>query len=199
MSKKSVIGILLAGGQSKRFGTPKMFAPLKDRPFYEYVYETMSPYVDDIVIVTRKELMNQFPRTMTTITDAQPFVGMGPLAGIYSAMTYRQAKKYVVLPCDMPLLNGKIVEELLRACRESLTVVAVEERLQPLVSLWSYSLKVKIYESLMSGNRRMKDFINMVYYETIDATSLIDEKELYRFINVNTSKDYEELKKWIKL
>src|SRR5699024_2705154 len=101
---EKTIGILLAGGRSSRYGTEKAFADVEGISFYEASYYVLESVCDEVIIVTRKDLMHLFPPIYQVITDIDKYVGCGPLAGIYSAMMYKEAENYIVLPCDVPLI-----------------------------------------------------------------------------------------------
>src|SRR5690625_3603911 len=98
MRNERVNGILLAGGLSRRYGMPKAFAEINGEKFYEISYRILDHVCDDVTIVTRPELVEQFPRDLHVIIDDAFYRGCGPLAGIYSAMNVHKADRYVVLP-----------------------------------------------------------------------------------------------------
>ena len=55
------VGIVLAGGLSRRFGSPKAFAKLGDRYFYEIAKTALEVHCDEVIVVTRQELLERFP------------------------------------------------------------------------------------------------------------------------------------------
>lgn len=194
MPKKRV-GILLAGGFSQRFGSPKAFAQFNGKKFYEISYEILNSVCDHVVIVTRPELIEQFPNPLHTIVDMPPFQGCGPLAGIYSAMMAEEAHHYIVLPCDMPLLKRDIVENLYKRHQKDVTVTVIEGRLQPLVSIWDKNVMEKIKVTLDKKLFKMTEVLNLVEVEYVEASELTNSPRC--FLNVNTPKEAEEAKKWV--
>ena len=54
------VGIVLAGGLSRRFGSPKAFARLEAKYFYERAVEAYEPFCEEVVVVTRQELVDRF-------------------------------------------------------------------------------------------------------------------------------------------
>src|SRR5699024_4641990 len=133
MSNQTV-GILLAGGMSRRFGTPKAFQDWNGITFYEYVYTALQAVCADIIIVTRHQLKRRFPDKYHTVVDEEVYVGCGPHAGIFIVIHQKEANQYIVLPCDMPLISVDIMRALFRKHQLSVTVVRTKEELQPLVS-----------------------------------------------------------------
>lgn len=99
------VGILLAGGRSRRFGSPKVFATWNDQYFYEWAYAALDKVCDDVIIITREELMPLFPKNFFLTTDDKRFSGDGPLVGIFTGMNNINADQYVVLPCEIPFIT----------------------------------------------------------------------------------------------
>ena len=130
------------------------------------------------------------------ITDVQPFVGCGPLAGIYSAMVAVEAKQYVVLPCDMPLIDTVIMEKLIKRHQSEITVVEVAGRLQPLVSVWDLLVKDRILDALQKKRYRMQDIFDISGIMKVDGACLTNQLDV--FMNVNTPEQDKEMRKWLK-
>ena len=55
------VGIVLAGGLSRRFGSPKAFARIGNEYFYELAIEALEPHCEEVIVVTRPELLERFP------------------------------------------------------------------------------------------------------------------------------------------
>lgn len=193
---KKTIGILLAGGMSRRFGSEKAFAKIDGDLFYEKAYAVLHAVCDEVVVVTREELLDSFPSHYQVITDVDAFKGCGPLAGIYSAMMHTEAERYVVLPCDMPLINPEMMGELINRHQAEITLVEVANRLQPLVSVWDQSTREKIASTLQEKQYRMRDVFHRSSIMKVAGESLTNDVEV--FMNVNTPEQDEEMRKWLK-
>ena len=193
--RKRCVGILLAGGLSRRYGSPKAFSKINGKKFYEISYEILSAICDHVVIVTRSELTHRFPKDKHVIIDIPPYSGCGPLAGIFSAMITEKADHYVVLPCDMPLLTKKIVRKLYDHHKKDITVTVVGDRLQPLVSIWDYHMVEKIKWMLDKRNFKMTEVLKLADVEYVEASQLTSS--LHLLMNVNTPKEAKEARKWV--
>lgn len=187
-------GVLLAGGASRRYGSPKAFAKLRGRMFYQYSYDILVETCEQVVVVTNDQLIDKFPQNLTVVTDLPRVKGLGPLAGIYSAMNAIKAENYFVLPCDMPLLTKEIVEKLKQCHTTDVTIVQVEGRLQPLVSLWNEGMKEQISIALAQKRLKMTSVLEDHDVTIVEAETLTDNIE--RFMNINTVKEREEASKW---
>lgn len=192
-------GLILAGGESRRFGSPKVFATLNGLPFYRIVLNQLLPIVSETAIVAKKDLMNQFNTDeddrVTVLTDVDSFVGMGPLAGMYSAMQMTEGDYYVTIACDMPLLTEGIITMLIDELMlhpDAMAIVPVENgRIQPLCAIYHASCENVIKHHLLDGRKRMSDLLNeiKVHYVSVKASN-----QRY-FINVNTTEEYETIQK----
>lgn len=193
---KKTVGILLAGGMSRRYGSPKAFATIDGEYFYEKAYTALHAVCDEVVVVTRAELLARFPANYHLITDIAIFSGCGPLAGIYSAMAAVEAEKYVVLPCDMPLIDDKVMQQLIHRHQRDITVVEVEGQLQPLVSVWNVSAKDKIRQVLKEKQFRLQAVFDKASIMKVAGATLTENVEV--FMNVNTPEQDKEMREWLK-
>src|SRR5699024_2066961 len=111
-------------------------------------------------------------------TDIAIFSGYGPLAGIYSVMEKVEATHYIVLPCDMPLINQHIIETLLSCHETDVTIVDVNGQIQPLVSVWDAKMKDKIYDFLQRGHRKLEDLFSEVNCRSVSAQLLTESSQV---------------------
>lgn len=186
-----VAGVVLAGGESRRFGQPKAFAVHNGKFFYECALEVLKPHVDDTVIVARPEAESKFTGSCV-IVDTPVFRGMGPLAGLHSAMKNIASDWYCLLACDMPLMNeesiGRIVKEAIRREQCNAVVPVVGGRVQPLAAMY-HARTFEILESLLARDiRTVKKFLSEIHPYKLDGLDPIC------FQNVNTIADFDQLK-----
>ncbi|HET7658703.1 MAG TPA: molybdenum cofactor guanylyltransferase [Bacillales bacterium] len=185
------IGVVLAGGNSRRFGKPKAFAAYKGKPFYERACEVLEPYVDDVVIVGRQEWGSFSSRKI--LFDVEAFRGKGPLAGIYSVMKKMPAEWYVVLACDMPLMDVSIIERLLCECEQNPETDAIvpylDDCLQPLAAVYHRTSLHELESVLMEDKLKVKDFLALI------RVSYIHGFDSAPFQNVNTKEELHRMDK----
>lgn len=182
---KRIVGVVLAGGLSSRYGSPKAFAKLGDQFFYEIAVDALKDSCDEVIIVTRPELVNCYSDNLAVITDVKAFDGLGPLAGIYSAMKAVQADHYVVLPCDMPYIKREVIRNLLARHRNGTTAVVSEGKHHPLVSIWDGEMKAPVKEALKNHQLRVIQTLTACAVTWIEGDTLT--KDAARtFVNVNT-------------
>ena len=179
------VGVVLAGGLSRRFGSPKVFARLGNQYFYERAIEALEPICKEVVVVTRAELLDRFAPGVTAMTDYPEVAGLGPLAGIYSAMEAVDADSYAVLPCDMPYVDYSIMNRIRQLHQESVTAVLASGKYHPLVSIWSKELKKPILDALEHEQLSVMKFLNNLDVTWINGSSLTEsEKRVFKNINM---------------
>lgn len=119
---KTIAGIVLAGGNSRRFGEDK--ALYKEAPstptWVELTVSKMTPLVDHLFIVTNERLFPAIDRLfdteqVTVLADQPPFTDKGPLGGIYTVMSSAKFDHYLISPTDTPNITTEIFSGLINA------------------------------------------------------------------------------------
>ncbi|HWO96245.1 MAG TPA: molybdenum cofactor guanylyltransferase [Bacillus sp. (in: firmicutes)] len=190
-----IIGILLAGGQSRRFGQPKAFAVYKEKHFYEWAKEALKPNVDEMVIVSHPSLKREFERRgeRHVVEDAAPFQGKGPLAGIYTVMKQYDGDWYVVLPCDTPEVTPLIIQNIESFIAEDIEAVipVIDGKFQPLTAMYHKRTKSTIGDLLAEGEYRVKSLLDRCRVRwTTEEELRVDGEE---FKNINDQISFQEL------
>lgn len=106
---QDITGVVLAGGQSKRYGSNKALALLKGKPLIKHVAETVASIFNDCLLVTNTPEQYGF-LNMPMIRDR--YQDMGPLAGIHAALLYISTPRAFIVACDMPNLSPELIQYL---------------------------------------------------------------------------------------
>ncbi|MEO5599021.1 MAG: molybdenum cofactor guanylyltransferase [Novosphingobium sp.] len=95
MSGSGILGVVLAGGQSSRFGSDKALAQLDGRTLIELAVDSLAQWCETVVIVGRDS------GPAPCLPD-WPGPGMGPLGGLAAALRFAQDEGYAaVLSCGV--------------------------------------------------------------------------------------------------
>jgi molybdopterin-guanine dinucleotide biosynthesis protein A len=97
-------GILLVGGTSSRFGSPKELAEYEGETLADRAWRLLGEVCDDRIAVGPGGL---------------PDPGTGPVAAIAAGLRAAAHEVAVVIPVDMPLLTGEALRLLAGACRDA--------------------------------------------------------------------------------
>lgn len=123
-----VLGAILGGGQSSRFGSDKAVAVLHGLPLMDHAWAGLRPHVEAVITVGR-----DWPGLVRV--EDQPAVGLGPLGGLLGALAYAQTEGFdhvLTCGCDTVGLEVEVVSALSPA-------PAVLDVL-PIVGLWPVGL-----------------------------------------------------------
>jgi molybdopterin-guanine dinucleotide biosynthesis protein A len=102
-------GIVLAGGRSERMGADKALIKLEGRTFLERTLDALAPARSVVVVGPPKDT------TRSVVWTREEPPGSGPVAGIAAALEFVTAPAVVVLPVDLPGINGASVARLVEA------------------------------------------------------------------------------------
>ena len=122
--------LVLAGGRSRRMGTPKASLPINGVAMIESVLRVVEPIFRRTLVVARPDIA--LPSLETEVVFDQ-FPDRGPLAGLISGLQATTARWCFVTGCDMPFLDSEVIR-LMAGQLESAEVVAVRASgtIQPL-------------------------------------------------------------------
>jgi len=133
-----LFGLILAGGKSTRMGHDKGLIEYHDKPQREYLYELASMFCDMVFYSIRKEQVGAFPKNVPIIVDKDRY--QGPFNGILSAHAYNENVAWLVLACDLPLLNKKGLLQLIEnrdSGKFATAFSSMESGLpEPLIAIW---------------------------------------------------------------
>ncbi len=195
MDENNILGVVLAGGKSKRFGNDKTNIKLGDKTLLNHTLDKIKSKLDNIIIITNHEAENDFIRIKDCI-DGQ----LGPLVGVLSAMKWiannnRPYKWVMTFPCDTPFFYTSVIDKFIKASKNDdglLYFAKSKERRHNIFGLWSLKLINILEEDIIKNNyRKVEDWGNKIGVKTID----IPFDNIDPFFNINTKEDLAEAEK----
>jgi molybdopterin-guanine dinucleotide biosynthesis protein A len=152
----AVVGLVLAGGRSVRFGGEKAVALLDGRPLLAWAVQRLQSVCRDVAVNVRggteAESVAQ-ALGLTTLYDAAGDAA-GPLAGVKAGLIWaheQEARALALSPCDAPLLPDDLYVRLLERADGGAAMAATRDGPQPLCSLWPVDALVAVQEALAGG------------------------------------------------
>ncbi len=180
-------GLVLAGGQSSRFGKDKALAHYAGKTFLETAVDLLDAVDVQPVVVTRGEADYSFLKCPVLKDKLKAH---GPLGGIYTAMSVYPGTRFVVLTCDMPALNVLALTKLLSYERvEDIVIFSHQGSIQPFPGIYSFSLSELIIRRLLRENYSMMGLIE----EAQNKDILPWEGDSSIFANINYPEDIPHL------
>lgn len=123
-----ITGILLAAGQSRRFGSNKLLHPLKDGiPLLMYAARTMQAVLPHTLVVANAqddetlELLNSEGMNIVLNHSAQSGMGMSIACGVSAS---RNAEGWVIALADMPYIRSHTMRSVASGIRSPNSICA---------------------------------------------------------------------------
>ncbi|HEY9079203.1 molybdenum cofactor guanylyltransferase MobA [Magnetovibrio sp.] len=194
---REVVGVLLAGGRSSRFGgDDKCLQLLNGKTMLERVALKAAPQVGALVLNANGDT-NRFPDLgMPVIKDSiDDFAG--PLAGVLTAMDFAakhvpQARWVASFATDAPFVPGNWVSRVLAAItREGadMGTVSSNDNTHPVFGLWPVSLRFELRKAMEREDiRKVRAWTSR--YKV--ATVAYELGEIDPFFNINTQDDLND-------
>ena len=188
-----VTGFILAGGQSSRMGRDKALLPIGSRTLIELVMKRIQPLVDRVEVIGHPRNVQPLGELLRqkVLTDLKP--GCGPLMGIYTGLMQTETALNLFLPCDMPWVEARLIERLLKCCRGEARVVA---SLHPAQGVQPFPLicHVKVCRAIGALLDRQEQSLQALLRGPHAQLVTIEEPDWWHsFTNVNTLSDYAKL------
>jgi molybdopterin-guanine dinucleotide biosynthesis protein A len=198
MKDNNILGVVLAGGKSSRFGEDKNHIKLGNKTLLEHVLYKINNKFPETLIVSNRPLKIQITKKITIIEDC--FENLGPLVGVLSSMKWIKENKktfkwIATFPSDTPFFETSIIEESKKRIttnESSLYFVKSNNKRHNIFGLWSIDLLQTLENDIVKNNfRKVEDWANKIGVKTIN----VEIKEFDPFFNINTKEDFEIAKK----
>jgi molybdopterin-guanine dinucleotide biosynthesis protein A len=177
VADRTLTGVLLVGGASKRFGSPKALAQLDGETLAERAWRLLGEACDERIAVGKHADGLELPfDVLDDGTDVR-----APIAGVVAGLRAASNDVAVVIPVDVPRLTREALYELADAC---LDVAA--PRSGPLPAAYRQSALPALERALAEGTLTLRDAISGLDVATVE----LDDSLL---LNVNTPDDVRRL------
>ena len=178
MARPGLTGVLLVGGASTRFGSPKALARLDGETLAERAWRTLGEACDERVAVGKRgdglELPFELVDDGTEVRAA--------LAGIVAGLRAAPTELVVVLPVDMPLLTPDLVLRLADACADAAVTQA-----GPLPAAFTAQALAPLERRLAEGRLALHEALAELDTRRIEVDARL-------LVNVNTADDLSSLR-----
>lgn len=183
-----MVGVVLAGGESRRMGRDKALMPWESSTLAGFAYERLAAVCGAVVVCDRGR---QVLSGTTSLLDGP---GAGPAAGLLGAAAAFPGRPLLVLACDVPRVPVSLLFALLEPGRGADLVLPVSNRgPEPLVGYYGTAALAELARLVAEGNFSLQPLLASpklcaVLLEGADLARFGDPGEL--FANVNSEADY---------
>jgi len=186
---RPIAGVILAGGRSRRMGSPKVLLPLPDGTFLIARVASLLREVTSLVIVAGggAELAALAGDGVQHQPDLCP--GEGPLAALEGVFASRRASRYLVVAADQPRLTASLLNRLVNSGSDSNEVPVCFGRvgiLEPLPVMLPASFLPHLRSKIVAGVRSLR-----VFLQELNPMPLpLHSEEAHRLASLNAPRDY---------
>ena len=198
MNENNILGVILAGGKSRRFGKDKSNIKLGNKTLLEHVIDKVEKEFSELLIISNNQ---NCKFTSKRIFLVQDFIKgqLGPLIGALSAMKWVELNKknykwIATFPCDTPFFDIKIIEYLKIKSFETkkkLVFLKSAKIRHNIFGLWSLDLKDILENDIKNNVRKVEIWADKIGSDIIN----IEKGKFDSFLNINTKDDLEIAKK----
>ncbi len=200
MIHNNILGTVLAGGKSQRFGEDKSQVKLDGRLLIDFILSEIVDEFKEVLIVTNNQIAFQNSKKISKIKDFKK--GQGPLGGVLSAMKWAKEKnsnyKWIsTFPVDTPFFKKEILKKFLSEINieeSKLFFIKSNNTRHNIFGMWSIDLMKRLEEDLNKGHKKVETWANSIGVKIINMEFMYEDP----FFNINTKDDLEIAKKKIK-
>jgi len=201
MKEHNILGVILAGGKSSRFGSNKSLSKLANNKLIEHVINKIDIYFPEILVVSNDSGLIIENKKIKIIEDCIKGY-LGPLAGVLSAMKYANSfenkfKWIITFPCDTPFFEKLIIEKMIEKStspKEKIYFIKDKKQRHNIFGLWSTSIESILEKDLNNNFRKVDLWADKIGCNFIEK----DIQNKNEFLNINTKEDLELAEKFYK-
>ncbi|HVQ22918.1 MAG TPA: molybdenum cofactor guanylyltransferase [Candidatus Saccharimonadia bacterium] len=162
----TIVGLVLAGGRSSRFGeADKLRAELRGRPLFHHAVLAAAASCDEVIVVVARDATDPPPLPTDAMAPVRVvrdvLVDTGPLAGLVAGLEAAGSELVLVAGGDQPDLTSALLRLLIDSVRQAdAAVLAEHDRPRPLPAVLRRApASVAARTRLMSDQRSLRALI----------------------------------------
>ena len=200
MDHSNILGVVLAGGKSQRFGEDKCQVKLGDKLLIDYILSEIIDEFKEVLLISNNKIKYINSNKISLVEDTKK--GLGPLGGILTAMKWiRQNNKNYkwisTFPSDTPFFKKKILNNFLEEIKDyegKLFFINSNDTRHNIFGLWSIDLLERLEKDLDNGERKVEMWANKIGVKSINMK--FENKD--PFFNINTKEDLIKAEEYLE-
>lgn len=183
-------GLVLAGGKSLRMGSDKGLMEYHGKPQREFTADLLTPYCTEVFISCRPDQIAEIEAPYQALPDT--FLDLGPYSALLSAFRAYPDSAWLVVACDLPLLDEGTLRFLVQYRNPSRVATAFSSPdnafPEPLIAIWEPKAYPVLLQFLAQGySCPRKVLIN-------SPVALLQAPDMRALTNVNTPEESAEVR-----
>ena len=200
MDHSNILGVVLAGGKSQRFGEDKCQVKLGDKLLIDYILSEIIDEFKEVLLISNNKIKYNNSNKISLVEDTKR--GLGPLGGILTAMKWtkennRSYKWISTFPSDTPFFKKKILNNFLEEIKDyegKLFFINSNDTRHNIFGLWSIDLLESLEKDLDNGERKVEMWANKIGVKSINMKFENNDP----FFNINTKEDLIKAEEYLK-
>ena len=196
MDHSKILGVVLAGGKSLRFGEDKSQVKLNNKSLIDHILSEVLTEFKELLIVSNNPIEFNKSENISVISDFKN--NLGPLGGVLTAMKWikdnnKDYQWISTFPTDTPFFKNQILKDFhdkINLKNGKLFFIKSNNTRHNIFGLWSIDLADKLEKDLENGDRKVEDWANKIGVNIIDMQFEKNDP----FFNINTKEDLEKAK-----
>jgi molybdopterin-guanine dinucleotide biosynthesis protein A len=176
VARRALSGVVLVGGASTRFGSPKALAQREGETFVDRARRILAEECDEVLVVGKS---GELP---FDVIDDESEV-RAPIAGVVAGLRAAANDVVVFLPVDCPRITPEVVRALGDACRD-----AAVPQTGPLPGAWAKSALPVLERRLRERELALRNALGELEVRQVRLDPAL-------LVNVNTPAELEALQR----
>jgi len=198
--------IVLAGGNSSRFGNDKGLTVLAEKPLIKYVLDAIEGLVEEKIVVASSESQAKaYSKTLGAKTNVLVDVKnvQTPLVGALTGLEASSANYSLLLPCDVPFVSRDVLALLFDLCIGRAAAIPrwPNSHVEPLQAVYcTKPASEAARKALDEGKFNLQAMIEKLHGTRYISTLVLQQldPQLETFFNVNTPMDLKRAELTLK-
>jgi|SRR5687767_9133514 len=188
----AIKGLVLAGGESSRMGTDKGSIEYHGIPQRDFMLQLLEKFSDEVFLSCHPDRIpeGKYP----VIIDS--FLDLGPYGAVLSAFRFDPNTAWLVVACDIPMLDESMLELLIRQRDPDKIATCFHDPAtgfpEPLITIWEPRAYPVLLQWLGEGNSCLRKILINTDCKIIHT----DRPEVLR--NANTPEESQILKELLR-
>ena len=200
MDHSNILGVVLAGGKSQRFGEDKCQVKLGDKLLIDYILSEIIDAFKEVLLISNNKIKYNNSNKISLVEDIKK--GLGPLGGILTAMKWikqnNKSYKWIsTFPSDTPFFKKQILNNFLEEIKDyegELFFINSNDTRHNIFGLWSIDLLDRLEKDLDNGERKVEMWSNKIGVKSINMKFESTDP----FFNINTKEDLIKAEEYLK-
>ena len=194
MDHNNILGTVLAGGKSQRFGADKSQVKLGNKLLIDYILSEIIDEFNEVLVVSNNQINFESSEKISLIKDFKQ--DLGHLGGVLTAMKWIKDKNknyqwISTFPADTPFFKNEILKDFLKSINQDdgkLFFIKSNNTRHNIFGLWSVDLMDRLEKDLDKGERKVEVWANSIGVKNINMNFENEDP----FFNINTKEDLEK-------